>query len=118
MSDEHGTTNLKQVIAFVTKVVKEAIEIDSNKDGKISVFEGLSIATSIAPGYPAFQSAIPHIKNEFRDLDQEEQADLVNYFAEQFELPRHEDIEEIVELIVNQLFSGIQAFQRLRELLA
>lgn len=73
------------------------------KDGKISIGEGLGIATQIIPVVKVFGD-IKEIKAELADIDEHGKAWLLQEFKEVFDLPNDEleaKIEAGVELLLN-----------------
>lgn len=84
----------KKAIAALLKVGNK-ISAALKDDGKISVGEGLGLATQVIPVIGIIGD-IKAIKAELKDIDQHGIAWLVQEFKEEFDLP-NDEVEEKVE---------------------
>lgn len=87
---------LKEAISFILLSVFAVIDIDKNKNGKVSFTEILSVLTTVGLKFPKFYQSIPEIKAEWQDLDDQEREALLAFFAEEFDLPPEKDRLEVI----------------------
>jgi len=113
-----GIENIKAFLTFLIRVVNELIDLDSNQDGRISFSEALSLATTLSFQFPKVQKAFPLIDDEYRDLDQAELAELVDWFIENFDLDLESDrVELLIREAVRTLHMNYQSYLNIKLIL-
>lgn len=80
---EYGIENLKQNLLRVVDTAKAVAS--AFDDGKITLFEGIALAPKAVKIWEIVKD-YPDIKAEYLDLDEAEQAALIEWFAEEFDI--------------------------------
>ena len=94
MDNKLGIQNLKIVIGAAIEMYQQ---IDASlADKKISIGEGISFLPQLA-NLPNAVEAAKRAPAEILDLDQEEQKEIFNYFAQRFDIA-NDKVEEAIEL--------------------
>lgn len=94
MSETIGIEKIKEAAIAVIKFGKK-LE-DALEDGKLSFFEGLSLAIGSAPEAFALAQSAPQLKAEFQDLSDDERVQLVDYVVEELDL-NADGVEAVAE---------------------
>lgn len=96
-------------------LLSSLIGIDANRDGKISIAEGFSVAQLLAMSVLKHYSNVGEVFAELKDADSTERKELIQVFAQGFELPDNE-IEEKIEATLldaeEMITRGVQIAQR------
>jgi nucleoid DNA-binding protein len=103
-----GIEKLKLAISGILKLAK--VVETSFEDGKVSIVEGAKIAIS---GFQFWNSVkdIKTLKAEWLDLDEAEKAELIAYFATEFDL-KNESLELLIEQIFDAMIQLATAFKK------
>lgn len=114
-----GIDSLKSLIKFVLTATEEIATIDSNKDHRIQLTELFSALTTLGIKVPGLLSAIPNIKEEWKDLTREELDELVKWFTEEFDLPLLESgkLEAVIKRTAVMLVYNFNYYRDIREIL-
>jgi hypothetical protein len=107
-----GTENLKKLIDFSLGLAEKLAE--DLKDKKISIAELVGFLPELIQ-IPGIVKSFPDIAAEFKDLDATERQELVDYFAEKFDIP-DDKIEAFVENALSQAVSLISLVQQFKDL--
>ena len=94
MEEEFGIEKLKEIGVDLAKFgmkVEDALE-----DKKLSFAEAISLGVFAAPKAIAYAGDAEQIKNEVKDLSQEETEELVSHIADKLDL-QHDKIEAVIE---------------------
>lgn len=84
MAQVYGVENLKKLLKFscdLTKQIATALE-----DGKFTWPESLGFVDEVAE-IPGVVKSFPAIQKELSELSEDERKELVDYFAQEFDLP-------------------------------
>ncbi len=90
--------NALQTVINVAEITTEALD-----DGKISVIEGVNIAFA-AVGFVGVIKTIPEIVAEYKALSDDQKTELVDWFAEEFDID-NDNVEEIIETVFEALLN-------------
>jgi hypothetical protein len=93
-------------IGNFVEVVDESLAPESAGGKKVTWPEGVKIAMKAVPFIGVFKNA-EEMVNEFQDMDDDERAELVEAFAQEFNL-RNEEAEQTIEEIFDWVIQGIQ----------
>lgn len=113
-----GITALKSLLEFAILATQKAIDIDTNKDRKISLSEIFTAFSSLAFKVPGLYDQLPEVRAEWRDLDAVEIAELREFFVERFDLPNNDRLEEIIKKTVSMLVYNMNYIQFMRSAFA
>ena len=94
-----GIDALKNAIGSTIKIAKTADL--ALEDGKVSIMEGVKLAMAGFSFWNAVKN-VAQLKAEYLDLDEAEKAELIAYFAQEFDL-KNDD----TELLIEQVFAGL-----------
>ena len=89
----YDTHNMEELMLFVCRFVKGIVK--TAEDGKFQFIE-LTNFIGAAQAIPAAIEGLNDIPEEFKDLSEEEQAELVQYVADEFDLD-NDVVEEWIE---------------------
>jgi hypothetical protein len=113
----YGILNLKTLLEFVFKSLNAGLTIDKNNDGKASFAEIVATITPLAFQFPKLYEAFPFLKEEYKDLTEEELGELIEYIDE-LDLPvKYDNLEEIIKLTVKMLHYNYKYVVKMKELL-
>jgi hypothetical protein len=97
-----GINAIKSILTVIAGIVRDSFTIDSNKDGDVSLGEILSFATSQVFKSAGVLSDLNNFKDEVKDLDDSEIAELVDYVQTLDFLPPSKDAaERFIKDVVN-----------------
>jgi hypothetical protein len=97
-----GINAIKSILTVIAGIVRDSFTIDSNKDDNISLGEILSFATSQVFKSAGVLSDLNNFKDEVKDLDDSEIAELVDYVQTLDFLPPSKDAaERFIKDVVN-----------------
>jgi hypothetical protein len=97
-----GINAIKSILTVIAGIVRDSFTIDSNKDGDVSLGEILSFATSQVFKSAGVLSDLNNFKDEVKDLDDSEIAELVDYVQTLDFLPPNKDAaERFIKDVVN-----------------
>lgn len=85
MGGQYGVENIIKAVEFgfgVGDAIKKALA----DDGKIKGFEYFQIATSLWPGVGVIRN-LEAIKQEFLEMDEDDKQEVIDHFAEDFDIP-------------------------------
>ena len=117
-NNQYGIENLKATMKFAFLAVNEGLTIDKNNDGDISFSEIFSSVTTLSFRFPQLQEAYPWLKKEFKDLTDDEIADLKTFVNEELDLPmKYDDIEEAIKLTINMLHYNYNYVRKMQVIL-
>jgi len=112
---KHGIDNLKKLLAFTIVAVVTTLDLDQNKDGKLSASEGFSAITTLSFRFPELVEAFPMLKKEWKDLDDGEIKQLVEYVNQELDLPMRVDhVEMALKLTINMLHYNYRYYKNIR----
>jgi len=103
--------NLKDALTTVINITEKTD--DALKDGKISISEGVGLAFA-AIGLIKVVKNISSIIEDYNQLDDEQRAELVAWFTDEFDL-ENDNIEGIVEMVFAALLNLGQVFDELKK---
>ncbi len=89
----YGIDGLKKALDGVFRLATTLEK--SLEDGKINIIEGAQLAVASVRFWNAVKD-VKTIKQEFLDLNQDEKADLIEYFRAEFDL-KNDDLEATIE---------------------
>lgn len=114
-----GIDNLKSLIKFILTATEEIATIDTNKDHKVSFTEALASITQLGIRIPSLVSAIPNIKEEWKDLTREELDELVKWFSLEFDIPATENgkLEAVIKRTAGMLVYNYNYYRDIREIM-
>ncbi len=117
---DKGITNLRDLIKLIIIAIQKTTRLDDNKDGRISLIEGLTLITTLGFKIPAAYNAFPEVIAEWKDLTKDELDELVRWFAEEFDLPGLESgrIEALVKEAVAIIVDNYNHVLRIKAILA
>lgn len=110
---ELGIDKLTPVMGFVGGLATSIANLDTNKDGQISLLEGANaIQVTAFEAFGLFREFdLDGSKAQWKDADTEEKKELVAAFAARFEL-KNEVAEALVEDFAAFFFMGVDLVQR------
>lgn len=113
-----GIESLKALLEFTLLSVNKALDIDTNKDKKVSLSEVLSAVTTISFKIPGIFDSLPEVRAEWKDLSREEMDELVKWFADHFDLPaQHDKAEAIIKKVISMVQYNYKFYQEMKALL-
>jgi hypothetical protein len=95
-TNKYGIQESRKVVSLLADIIETLVGIDSNKDGKVQGSEIAEAVFKIVMQAPGAFGNFEALKQEFGDLNPEEQKALANYFSEQLDLPVP-NVEGIIE---------------------
>lgn len=106
-------------VADVADLISKLIKIDADKDGEISLFEGLNAGQVLIFKVMAQYQKAPEAIEQLRDADSTERKELIKVFKQSFNLDNDEVeglIEVTIEFLEDTITDGIELGQRWSEL--
>ena len=95
-----GIEAIKSVVGFVFNSIEKIRDIDTDNDGKVEFGEIVGAATGLAVFVPDLIRAIPHLKEEWNDLTNDEVFEVVAFIKEEFDL-ENDNVEETIEQVID-----------------
>ena len=106
-------------VADVADLISKLIKIDADKDGEISLFEGLNAGQVLIFKVMAQYQKAPEAIEQLRDADSTERKELIKVFKQSFNLDNDEVeglIEVTIEFLEDTITDGIELGRRWSEL--
>lgn len=106
-------------VADVADLISKLIKIDADKDGEISLFEGLNAGQVLIFKVMAQYQKAPEAIEQLRDADSTERKELIKVFKQSFNLDNDKVeglIEVTIEFLEDTITDGIELGQRWSEL--
>lgn len=106
-------------VADVADLISKLIKIDADKDGSISLFEGLNAGQVLIFKVMAQYQKAPEAIEQLRDADSTERKELIKVFNQSFDLnnDKVEDLIEVtIEFLEDTITDGIELGRRWSEL--
>lgn len=106
-------------VADIADLISKLIKIDADKDGSISLFEGLNAGQVLIFKVMAQYQKAPEAIEQLRDADSTERKELIKVFNQSFDLnnDKVEDLIEVtIEFLEDTITDGIELGQRWSEL--
>lgn len=106
-------------VADVADLISKLIKIDADKDGSISLFEGLNAGQVLIFKVMAQYQKAPEAIEQLRDADSTERKELIKVFNQSFDLD-NDEVEDLIEVTIefleDTITDGIRLGQRWSEL--
>jgi len=106
-------------VADVADLISKLIKIDADKDGSISLFEGLNAGQVLIFKVMAQYQKAPEAIEQLRDADSTERKELIKVFNQSFDLD-NDEVEDLIkvtiEFLEDTITDGIRLGQRWSEL--
>lgn len=106
-------------LADVADLISKLIKIDADKDGSISLFEGLNAGQVLIFKVMAQYQKAPEAIEQLRDADSTERKELIKVFNQSFDLD-NDEVEDLIEVTIefleDTITDGIRLGQRWSEL--
>ena len=106
-------------VADVADLISKLIKIDADKDGEISLFEGLNAGQVLIFKVMAQYQKAPEAIEQLRDADSTERKELIKVFNQSFDL-NNDKVEDLIkatiEFLEDTITDGIELGQRWSEL--
>ena len=106
-------------VADVADLISKLIKIDADKDGQISLFEGLNAGQVLIFKVMAQYQKAPEAIEQLRDADSTERKELIKVFNQSFDLD-NDKVEDLIEVTIgfleDTITDGIELGQRWSEL--
>ena len=110
-----GTKNLKELVLFVIELAEGIVK--SLEDDKVTITDAVNLVPAVKAALPAFEG-ISDVGQEFADLDDEEQLEIIEYVKSEFDLAEKE-VEAFIESafatamnLVELVQDGIELFSK------
>jgi hypothetical protein len=106
-------------VADIADLISKLIKIDADKDGSISLFEGLNAGQVLIFKVMAQYQKAPEAIEQLRDADSTERKELIKVFNQSFDLnnDKVEDLIEVtIEFLEDTITDGIELGRRWSEL--
>jgi len=113
-----GIESLKSLTEFIILAVQATMDIDANKDRKVSLTEVLTLVTQVGFKIPGVYDKLPEIRAEWKDLSDQEIQELVIWFADRFDLPKNIKLEEIIRSTAKMLVYNYQYYRQIRGIMS
>jgi hypothetical protein len=106
-------------VADIADLISKLIKIDADKDGSISLFEGLNAGQVLIFKVMAQYQKAPEAIEQLRDADSTERKELIKVFNQSFDLD-NDEVEDLIEVTIefleDTITDGIRLGQRWSEL--
>jgi len=106
-------------LADVADLISKLIKIDADKDGSISLFEGLNAGQVLIFKVMAQYQKAPEAIEQLRDADSTERKELIKVFKQSFDLD-NDEVEDLIQVTIefleDTITDGIRLGQRWSEL--
>lgn len=89
-------------VADVADLISKLIKIDADKDGEISLFEGLNAGQVLIFKVMAQYQKAPEAIEQLRDADSTERKELIKVFKQSFDL-NNDEVEDLIEVTIEFL---------------